>query len=67
MANNGKYTKNTRHITRRVNFVINGEKCKIHKIEWCEVGLKLEDIATNHFGDNDLNPRMKYTMVRSDN
>ena len=26
MANNGKYTKHTRHITRRMNFVRNGEK-----------------------------------------
>ena len=26
MANNGKYTKYTRHIYRRVNFVRNGEK-----------------------------------------
>ena len=27
MANNGKYTKHTRHIARRVHFVRNGEKC----------------------------------------
>ena len=67
MANDGKYTKHTRHITRRVNFVRNCEKCKMRKIELCEVGLKLAYNATNHFGDNDLNPRMKYTMVRSDN
>ena len=28
MAKNGKDTNNTRHISRRVNFVRNGEKCK---------------------------------------
>ena len=31
MAKNGKYTKHTRHIYRRVHIVINGEKCKLHK------------------------------------
>ena len=67
MANDGKYTKHTRHITRRVNFVINGENFKMHKIEWCEVGLKLAYIATNNFGDNDLNHKIKYTMVRLEN
>ena len=33
MAKNGKDTKNIRHIDRRVNFVRNGEKCRIHKID----------------------------------
>ena len=46
MANNGKDTTHTRHIARRVNLVINGENCKIHKIDWCEGGLQLSDIAT---------------------
>ena len=32
MANNGKDTNNTRHISRRVHFVRNGENCKMHKI-----------------------------------
>ena len=36
MAKNGRDTKNTRHIARRMHFVRNGEKCKMHKIEWCE-------------------------------
>ena len=36
MENNGKDTKHTRHIARKIHFVSNGEKCKIHKIEWCE-------------------------------
>ena len=39
MANNGKDTKHTRHIARRMHFVRNGEKCKMHKIDWCEVGM----------------------------
>ena len=39
VANNVKDTKHTRHIARRMNFLINGKKCKIHKIDWCEGGL----------------------------
>ena len=66
MAKNGKDTKYTRHISRRVYFVSNGEKCKMHKIDWCEGGLKLTEIATKNVGKNYLNPRMKYIMVRLD-
>ena len=32
MANNGKDTKNTRHIARIMHFTRNGEKFKMHKI-----------------------------------
>ena len=64
MDNNGKYIKHKRHISRRVHFVRNGEKCKIHKIDQCEVGLQLTDIVTKNFSENDLNTRMKYIMVR---
>ena len=64
MTNNGKDAKHTRHIARRVNLVRNGENCKMQKIDWCEVGLKLSDIATKNVGENYLNPRMKYIMVR---
>ena len=39
----------------------------MHSIDWCEGGLQMADIATNNFGGNDLNPRIKYTMVRIDN
>ena len=67
MAKNGKDTKHTRHIASRMNFISNGEKCKMHKIDWCEGGLKLADIATKNVGDPDLIPRMKYVMVRIDN
>ena len=42
---------------------MNVEKCKTHKIDWCEVCLKLTDMATNNVGDNDLNTIMKYIMV----
>ena len=64
MTNNGKDTKYTRHIARRGHFVRNCEKCKMYKIDWCEGGLQLVDIETKDVGENDLNPRMKYIMVR---
>ena len=67
MAKNCKDTKHTRHIARRMNFLRNGEKFKMHKIDWCEGGLKLADIGTKNFGDTDLTPRMKYIMVRLEN
>ena len=67
MSNSGKDTKHTRHITRRMNFVRNVEKCKMHNIEWCEGGLQLADIDTKNIGEHDLNPIMKYIMVRLDN
>ena len=35
MSNNGKDTKHTRHIARRVHFVRNGDKWKIQNIDWC--------------------------------
>ena len=67
MAKNGKDTKQTRQIARRIHFVRSGEKCNMHKIDWCERGLKLADISTNSVGEHDLTPRMKYIMVRLDN
>ena len=67
MAMNGKDTKNTRHISRRVNFNINAKKCKINEIDWCEGVLQLAYIATKNVGENDLNPIIKYIMVRLDN
>ena len=39
MAKDGKDTKHTRHIARRIHLVRNGEKFKMHKIDWCEGGL----------------------------
>ena len=67
MVYNGKDTNHTRNISRRVHFVSNGEKCKMHKIEWCEGGLQSSNIATDNVGDNDLNTIMKYIMVSLDN
>ena len=67
MAKNGKDTKHTRHITRRMNFVRNGEKCKMQKNNWCEGGLKLADIGTKNVTEPDLTSRMKYIMVRHEN
>ena len=67
MDKNGKDTKHTRHIARRMNFVRNGEKCKMHKIDWCEGVLQLADIGTKNISEPDLTPRMKYTLVRLEN
>ena len=67
MAKNGKDTKHTRHIARRIHFLINGEKCKMQKIDWCEGGLKWADIGTKNVSEPDLTPRMKYIMVRLEN
>ena len=67
MAKNGKDTKHTRHIARRINLVRNGEKCKMHKINWREGGMQLEDIGTKNVSEPDLKPRMKYIMVRLEN
>ena len=36
----------------------------MHKIDLCDGGLKLADIATRNVFEYDLNPRMKYIMVR---
>ena len=66
MAKNGKDTKYTRHIARRMHLVRNGEKCKMHKIYWREGGLQLADIANKNVGEHDLTPRMKYIMVSLD-
>ena len=48
IAKNGKDTKHTRHIARRMNFVRNGEKCNMHKIDWCDGGLQLAYIGTKN-------------------
>ena len=67
MAKNGKDTKHTIHIARIMHLVRNGEKCKMHKIDWCEGGLKLSDIGTKNVSEPDLIPRNKYIMVRLEN
>ena len=67
MAKNGNDTKQTRHIARVMHFVRNGEKCKMHKIDWCEGGLQLAYIGKRNVSQHDLTPRMKYIMVRLEN
>ena len=67
MDNNGNNTNHTIHINRRLHLVINGEKCKMHKIDSCEEGLQLSDIETKNVGENGLNPRMKYIAIRLEN
>ena len=67
MAKNGKDTKHTRHIARKMHFVRYGEKCKMHKKKWCEVGLQLTEIVTKNVSEPDLTQRMKYIMVRLEN
>ena len=67
MDKNGKDNKQTRQISRIMNFVRNGEKFKMHNIDWCEGSLKLAKIATKNVGEHYLTPRMKYSMGRLDN
>ena len=67
MENNVKDNKHTRHIARRIHFVSNGEKWKIHKNDWCEVGKQLSYITKKTVGEPDLTPMIKYIMVRLDN
>ena len=67
MDNNGKDTKHTRHIAMRMYVVMNGENCNIHKIDWCEVGLQLADIATKNVSEPYLTPSMEYIKLILDN
>ena len=67
VANKGKDTKQIRHISRRMHFVRNGEKCKIRKIDWCEGGMQKADIGTKNVSEPDITPRMKNIMVRLEN
>ena len=46
MANNNKESKHTRHISRRINFIRNGEEFNFLKTVWCKGDLKLADIVT---------------------
>ena len=50
-----------------MHFVMNGEECKMHKIDWCEGGLQLADIGTKNVSEPDITPRMKYIMVSLEN
>ena len=66
IAENGKYAKHTSHISRKMHFVRNGVKYKMHKIDWCEVGLQFADIAAKNDGEHYLTPCIKYIMIRLD-
>ena len=39
----------------------------MYKVVWCEVGLKLAYIGTKNVREDEMNPRLRYTMVRLDN
>ena len=67
MDNNVKDTKHTSHIAIIMHFVSNGKKCKMHKIDWSEVGLKLSYIDTKNVDEHDVTPRMKYIVIILDN
>ena len=64
MAKNGKDTKHTRYIASIMNFVSNGEKCNMHKIDWFDRGLNFSDIGTKDVSEPDITPRMSYIMLR---
>ena len=48
MANTGKDTKNTIHVSIRIYFVINGEECTFHKIVRCERCMQCAYIVTKN-------------------
>ena len=48
MSKNCKDTKQTRHISKRINLVLTGEDCNLHKKVWCEKGLQLTGIGTKN-------------------
>ena len=64
MAKSGKDTNHTSCTAIIVNFVSNGENCKMHKIYWCEGGLQLAEMLAKNVGENYLSFRMKYIMVK---
>ena len=39
ISKNDNDTKHTRHIARIMDCLMNGEKFKMHKIDWCDGGL----------------------------
>ena len=67
MANNGKDTKHTRHISRSMHFVMNGEEWNLHKTVCCEVVMQMADIGTKNVREDELNPRWGYSMIRLEN
>ena len=64
MSKNGKDTKYTRHIARRVHFVRQGEAQGLHRVSWCEADLQLADIGTKNVRADEMQPRRSYLMVK---
>ena len=58
VENNGKDTKHTRNIARRIYLVRNGKYCNLHKIVWCERGLELTENVTKNGREDEFNPRL---------
>ena len=63
MDNNGKDTKNTRHIDRRIHFVRNGEDWNFHKTVCCEGSLRLTDNGTMIVMEDELNNILWYDIL----
>ena len=60
MSKIGNNIKHTRHISRRMYFVINGEEWNMHNIVCCEGGLHFEDTESKNIREDELNPRLGY-------
>ena len=58
MYNNGKETKKTRNISRRMHFGRNGEECNLHNKVWCEGGLQMANNVNNNVREDKLNPKL---------
>ena len=56
MAKNGKDTKHTRHITRRMHFVCQGQAMGLHALRWVEARLQLADIGTKNVRLDEIRP-----------
>ena len=67
MANNGKDTKHTRHISKIMHLVRNGEELNLHKTVWCEGVLKLAVIGTKSPREYKFNPGLVYATIRLEN
>ena len=63
MAKNGKDTKHTRHIARRMHFVRQGKAMGLHTLRWVEAKLQLADIGTKNVRLDEIRPRLEYLMV----
>ena len=67
MAKNGKDTKQTRHISRRIHFARNGEERILQMTVWCEGGMQPVYTGTNTRREDEFNHGLKYLVVILDN